>query len=113
MKSSIGSSDKMPVISPGMVQALGLRPDSINEPAEVSAACHGNGSQTHTRHAEKIRAALVDYWQRQRPALPPDRIREFVRARHPMLFADGQRAVSGVVNSCNEILGIGPRVAFA
>ena len=88
-----GSSDQMPVISPGLVQSLGLRPQSISEPKEVHCAWEANERQVATRHPNRIIAALTDFW-RARWGLDTAKTLVRLKQRHPTLFNTSLRHAS-------------------
>ena len=56
----------------------------------------GNGQQSHTRNVASIKSAVRDFWAKKRPSLTGSDLTQFLAARHPVLFDDALKGVSGV-----------------
>jgi hypothetical protein len=87
---------RMPVASPFLATSLGLRPDSYQFKDELLAAYNANRNQTSILNRAAVRSAMMEFWAKKRPSLTGSALEQFVKARHPALFDDKLRAISGV-----------------
>jgi hypothetical protein len=109
----------MPVASPFLATSLCLRPDSYQFKDELLAAYNANGNQTSVLNRDAIRSAILEFFRVKKPNLTGSSLTQFVRARHPQLFDDGLKGVSGTNErlGANEVapgiaLGLGPVLKF-
>lgn len=96
LKTLGSTSGALPVPSPMLAASLGLRPETFAAPDEMLAAWNGNGQQSHTRNVASIKSAVRDFWAKKRPSLTGSDLTKFLAARHPVLFDDALKGVSGV-----------------
>ena len=66
-----------------------------------------------------VKNSMLNFWAKKRPNLTGSALEQFVKARHPLLFDDAAKRVSGLNErqTANEVapgiaLGLGPVLKF-
>jgi len=105
----------LPTPSPMLATSLGLRASAYQFRDEMQAAYDANGKQTSVLNRAAVRSAMMEFWAKKRPNLTGSSLTQFARARHPLLFDDGLKGVSGLNErqAANEVLAIGRPMKFA
>ena len=86
----------LPTPSPMLSTSLGLRPSTYQFRDELTAAFIGNSNQTSVLNRAAVRDALLEFWAKKRPNLTGSALEQYVKARHPLLFDDAAKRVSGL-----------------
>jgi hypothetical protein len=107
------------ISSPMLAASLGLRPDTYQFKDEMQTAWNSNQKQASILHREAVKNGLLEFWARKKPNLTGSALEQFVKARHPLLFDDAAKRVSGLNErqAANEVapgiaLGLGPVLKF-
>jgi hypothetical protein len=86
----------LPTPSPMFSASLFLQPSTFQFRDELSAAWDGAGRQTAKVDRVAVRNSMLNFWAKKRPNLTGSALEQFVKARHPLLFDDAAKRVSGM-----------------
>jgi hypothetical protein len=120
IKQTVGAfGGALPTPSPMLATSLGLRATTYQFRDELSAAFNANSKQTSVLNRAAVRDAMLEFWAKKRPNLTGSALEQYVKARHPLLFDDAAKRVSGLNErqAANEVapgnaLGLGPVLKF-